>query len=150
VNIGLSANLSRQRTAYDFNPQQNQLFYNQNYNAELNLNIMKKYTLGGNFNYLVYRSETTDFNETIPLLNLYMSRFILKNNLGEIKLSGQNLLDQNVGVSQRADVNFIEQTITNNLGRFVMLSFTYRLNNKLNPMNNMGRPGGGMRMMRFN
>jgi hypothetical protein len=150
VNIGLSANLSRQRTAYDFNPQQNQLFFNQNYNAELNLNIMKKYTLGGNFNYLVYRSETTDFNETIPLLNLYVSRFILKNNLGEIKLSGQNLLDQNVGVSQRADVNFIEQTVTNNLGRFVMLSFTYRLNNKLNPMNNMGRPGGGMRMMRFN
>lgn len=149
VNIGLSANLSRQRTAYDFNPQQNQLFFNQNYNSELNVNFLKKFMIGGNFNYLVYRSETTDFNETIPLLNLYISRFILKNNLGEIRLSGQNLLDQNVGVSQRADVNFIEQTVTNNLGRFIMLSFTYKLNNKINPMNNMGRPGGGMRMMRF-
>lgn len=149
VNIGLSANLSRQRTAYDFNPQQNQLFFNQNYNSELNVNFLKKYMIGGNFNYLVYRSETTDFNETIPLLNLYISRFILKNNLGEIRLSGQNLLDQNVGVSQRADVNFIEQTVTNNLGRFIMLTFTYKLNNKMNPMNNMGRPGGGMRMMRF-
>lgn len=150
LNIGLSANLSRQRTAYDFNPQQNQLFFNQNYNSELNINFLKKYMLGGNFNYLVYRSETTDFNESIPLLNLYFSRFILKNNLGEIRLSGQNLLDQNVGVSQRADVNFIEQTVTNNLGRFIMLSFTYKLNNKLNPMNNMGRPGGGgVRMMRM-
>lgn len=143
VNIGLSANLSRQRTAYDFNPQQNQLFFNQNYNAELNVNFLKKYNIGGNFNYLVYRSETTDFNESIPLLNLYFSRFVLKNNMGEIKLTGQNLLDQNVGVSQRADVNFIEQTVTNNLGRFIMISFTYKLNNKLNPMNTMGRPGGG-------
>jgi hypothetical protein len=149
VNIGLSANLSRQRTAYDFNPQQNQLFFNQNYNSEFNINFLKKYMIGGNFNYLVYRSETTDFNETIPLLNLYFSRFVLKNNMGEIRLSGQNLLDQNVGVSQRADVNFIEQTVTNNLGRFIMLTFTYKLNNKLNPMGNMGRPGGGIRMMRF-
>jgi hypothetical protein len=150
LNIGLSANLSRQRTAYDFNPQQNQLFFNQSYNAELNINLLKNYTLGGSFNYLVYRSETTDFNESIPLLNLYISRFVLKNRKGEIRLSGQNLLDQNVGVSQRADVNFIEQTVTNNLGKFILLSFTYKLNNNLNSMNNMGRPGGGgIRMFRM-
>jgi hypothetical protein len=146
--IGLSANLSRQRTGYSFNPQQNQLFFNQSYNAEATVNLLKKYTIGGNFNYLVYRSETTDFSETIPLLNLSVSRFILKNNKGEIKLSGQNLLNQNVGVSQRADVNYVEQTVTNNLGRFVLLSFTYKLGS--NPMNNMPRPGGGgMRMIRM-
>lgn len=149
VNVGLSANLSRQRTAYDFSPEQNQLFFNQNYNAEANINFLKNYTVGGNFNYLFYKSETTDFRESIPVLNLSISRFILKNQKGEIKLSGQNLLNQNVGVSQRADVNFIEQTVTNNLGRFILLSFTYKLNNKLNPMNNMSRPGEGMRMIRM-
>ncbi|MFD2201292.1 TonB-dependent receptor [Shivajiella indica] len=149
VNVGLSGNWSRQRTAYDFNPQQNQLFFNQSYTSELNINFLKYYTFGGSFNYLIYRSETTDFNETIPLLNLYISRFVLKNRKGEIRLSGQNLLDQNVGVSQRADVNFIEQTVTNNLGKFILLSFTYKLNNNLNPMNNMGRPGGGVRMFRM-
>lgn len=150
VNFGLSANLSRQRTAYDFSPEQNQLFFNQNYNAEANINFLKNYTVGGNFNYLLYKSETTDFRESIPVLNLSISRFILKGQKGEIKLSGQNLFNQNVGVSQRADVNFIEQTVTNNLGRFILLSFTYKLNNNLNPMNNMPRPGGGgVRMIRM-
>ena len=150
VNIGLSANLSRQRTGYDFNPEQNQLFFNQNYNAEANVNFLKNYTITGNFNYLLYKSETTDFRESIPIFNLSLSRFVLKNQKGEIKLSGQNLLNQNVGVSQRADVNFIEQTVTNNLGRIIMLSFTYKLNNKMNPMNNMPRPGGGgVRMIRM-
>jgi hypothetical protein len=150
VNAGISGNIIRQRTTYDFNAQQNQLFFNQSYNAELNIQFLKNYTLGGNFNYLVYNSETTDFNESISLLNLYVSRFVLKNRKGEIRLSGQNLLDQDVGVSQRADVNFIEQTVTNNLGKFIQLSFTYKLNSNLNPMNNMGRHGGGgMRMFRM-
>lgn len=150
VNVGLSANFSRQSTSYDFNPQQNQLFFNQNFNAELGINFLQHYTLAGNFNYLVYKSRTTDFNESIPILNISFSRFVMKNRAGEIKLSGQNLLNQNVGVSQRADVNFIEQTVTNNLGRIVMLSLTYKLNSRLNPMNNLSSPGGGgMRMMRM-
>ena len=150
VLLGMGAILSRQNTGYSFNPQQNQRFFNQSYTVDATITFLTKYNLGGSFNYLVYRSQTTDFNETIPLLNLSVSRFILKNNKGEIKLSGQNLLNQNVGASQRADVNFVEQTVTNNLGRFVLLSFTYKLNNHLNPMNNMPRPGGGgMRTIRM-
>ncbi|SNS47750.1 Outer membrane protein beta-barrel family protein [Belliella buryatensis] len=151
VNFGFSSNISRQSTAYTFNAQQNQLFFNQNYNVELGLTFLEKYAFAANFNYLKFNSKTTDFNEAIPLLNISLSRFILKNNMGEIKLSGNNLLNQNIGVSQRADVNFIEQTVTNNLGRIIMLSFTYKLNSKLNPLNSMGRPGaaGPVRMIRM-
>jgi hypothetical protein len=149
VNLGLSANISRQNTSYAFNPMQNQLFLNQNYNAEIGLNFLDKYAASWNFNYLKFNSRTTDFDESIPLINLSFSRFVLKNNMGEIRLSGNNLLNQNIGVVQRADINFIEQTVTNNLGRFILLSFTYKLNSKLNPMNASGRPGGGMRMMQI-
>lgn len=149
VNLGLSGNVSRQRTSYTFNPEQNQLFFNQSYTADLGVNFLQKYAATAKFNYLKFNSRTTDFNESIPLFNLSLSRFILKNNMGEIRISGNNLLNQNIGVSQRADINYIEQTVTNNLGRFVMLSFTYKLNSKLNPMNALGRPGGAVRMMRF-
>jgi len=149
VNIGLSANTSRQETGYAFNPQQNQLFYNQSYSAEANINFLKQYMLGGNFNYLYFKNRTTGFEQSLPILNVYLSRFVMKNKKGEIRISGQNLLNQQVGVSQRADVNFIEQTVTNNLGRIVMVSFTYKLNNHLNQLGNMARPGGA-RMIRFN
>jgi hypothetical protein len=149
VNIGLTANISRQSTAYDFRQEQNQLFLNRSFGSDVGINFLRKYAVSSTFTYLSYTSRTTDFDESIPLLNLSFSRFVFKNNMGEIKLAGNNLLNQNIGVVQRADVNFIEQTVTNNLGRFVLLSFTYRLNNKLNPMGNMGRMGNGMRMMRM-
>lgn len=149
VNLGLSGNMSRQSTAYTFNPEQNQLFFNQSYTADLGVNFFNNYAATAKFNYLKFNSRTTDFNESIPLFNLSLSRFILKNNMGEIRLSGNNLFNQNIGVSQRADINYIEQTVTNNLGRVVMLSFTYKLNSKLNPMNALGRPSGALRMMGF-
>jgi hypothetical protein len=146
-NLGLSTNLSRQSTSYAFNTLQNQLFFNKTFTADIGVNFLKNYTFAGNFSYLSYTSKTTDFNQSLPLLNLSLSRFVLKNNKGEIKLSGQNLLNQNVGVSQRAEINFVEQTVTNNLGRFVMFSFLYKLNSNLNPMNNMQRRGAGSSQM---
>ncbi len=147
VNIGLSANLSRQSTSYDFNTLQNQLFFNKTFKSEVGINFLKNYTFAGSFSYLNFTSKTTDFNQSLPLLNLSMSRFLLKNQKGELKISGQNLLNQNLGVSQRAEVNFVEQIVTNNLGRFVMLSFVYKLNSNLNPMNNMQRRGAGSSQM---
>ena len=88
VNIGLSANTSRQETGYAFNPQQNQLFYNQSYSAEANINFLKQYMLGGNFNYLYFKNRTTGFEQSLPILNVYLSRFVMKNKKGEIRISG--------------------------------------------------------------
>ncbi|MCH7411632.1 TonB-dependent receptor family protein [Belliella sp. DSM 111904] len=141
INFGLAANISRQNTAYNFNPQQNQRFINQSYSTDLGLNFLQKYSFNTKYNLLRYNSQTSDFDESIPLLNISLSRFVLKNNMGEVKLSCDNLLNQNIGIAQRADVNFIEQTVTNNLGRFYMLSFTYKMNNKANPLGNIRRTG---------
>ena len=75
-----------------------------------------------------------------------MSRFLLKNNTGELKFSVNNLLDYSLSVNQTATANYLQQQVTNNLGRYFMVSFTYSLNKQLNPMGGM-RQGGGMRMM---
>ena len=63
---------------------------------------------------------------------------------GEIKLSVNILLDQALGVSQTAELNYIEQTMVNSLGRYFMISFIYALNKQLSPMNM--RRGGGIRI----
>lgn len=147
VTLDLSANLSHQQTMYEFDNQQDQVFFNKTYGAEFNLNFLKNYAFNTNFNYFIYNSQTTDFEETIPLLDISISRFILKNKTGELKLGVVNALDQNQSVTQTATANYYQQQVTNNLGRYFMLSFTYALNKQLNPMG-MRRPGGGgMRMM---
>lgn len=150
LTIDLSANLSHQVTTYDFN-QEDQTFFNKTYTAESNLTIRKNYQLNGSFNYLIYDSRTTNFNQSIPLLNLSVSRFLLKNNTGELRLGVNNLLDKNLSISQTATANYLQQERTNNLGRFLMVSFTYALNKQLNPMGGMRRGGvGPVRMIMTN
>lgn len=146
VIIDLSANLSHQETKYDFSTPDQQ-YFNQTYRSELNLNFFKNYAFNTTYEYLIYSSTTTDFRETIPFLNLSVSRFMLKNNAGELKLGVNNLLDQSNSVSQSSGENYIQQQTTNNLGRYYMFSFTYALNKHLNPMGGRGRRGGGGGMM---
>jgi hypothetical protein len=83
----------------------------------------------------------------MPLINLSISRFILKGNSGEVKFSVTNLLNKALGINQTSSVNYVEQIITNSLGRYFMISFTYALNKQLNPMG-MRRGGGMMRVIR--
>ena len=144
----LSADLDKQLTKYEFN-QPDQEYVNQTYNSEANLTFLKNYQFSGNLEYLVYNSKSTDFHQEIPLLNLSISRFILKNKAGELKFAVNNLLDKALGVNQTASVNYLERSTTNSLGRYLMVSFTYALNKQLNPMGM--RPGGGrggIRIMR--
>jgi len=145
LTVDLSANLSHQQTLYDFSTP-DQVYFNKTYVAETNLNFLKKYQFNGVFEYLIYNSETTDYNQTIPLLNLSLSRFVLKNNSGEIKVGVNNLLDKSLSVTQTASDNYLQQETTNNLGRYYMVSFTYAINKHLNPMGGR-RGGGGMRMI---
>jgi hypothetical protein len=148
LTLGLSANLSQNKTEYSFNTTQNQQYLNETYSSDLSINFLKNYSFNTTYDFYHYRSQTTGFDQTIPILNMSVSRFLLKNNVGELKLAVVNALDKSMGVSQTATSNYLQQETMNNLGRYYMISFTYALNKQLNPMGG-GRGGrrGGMRMM---
>jgi hypothetical protein len=133
VNLGLSADVSKQQTKYEFNERQNQVFINQTYTAEGNFTFPKGFSFNTDLDYLIYKSQTTDFKQEIPILNMSISKTFLKANAGELKFSVNNLLDQSIGASQQAQVNYLEQTVIRSLGRYFMLSFTYSLNKAMNP-----------------
>jgi outer membrane receptor protein involved in Fe transport len=142
------AMLSYQRTSYQFD-QPDQTYFNQTYLSEANLTIAKNYQLSADLNYLVYHSASTNFSQSLPMLNLSVSRFVLKNKSGEIKLTANNVLDKALGVNQTTSINYIERTTSNAIGRYFMVSFVYSLNKQLNPMNGRRRGGPGpVRIMR--
>jgi hypothetical protein len=144
--LSLSARLDRQLTAYEFQ-NNDQIFLNNNYTAETNVTVLKNYQLSGSFELLQYENKNNNYSQTIPLLNLSISRFMLKNKAGELKFAVNNLLDKALGVTQTANLNYIERQTTNSLGRIFMVSFTYALNKQLNPMG-MRRGGQMMRIIR--
>jgi hypothetical protein len=143
--IELSGARSRNATDYKSNETSNQLYYNNTYRTEGNLTFLKNYLLSSSFEFLVYDSRSTDFTQQVELWNISISRYVLKNKTGEVKVAVNNLLDNSFGISQTANINYVERTATNNLGRYFLLSFTYAINKQLNPM--AGRRSGGARMI---
>ncbi len=141
----LSATMNWQITAYEFSTLE-QAFLNQTYVAETSWRFLQHYRLDAGLRYMIYQGRTSDFDQTIPLLEVSFSRRFLRNNSGELSFSAYNLLDRELGVTQRADANFLEQQVTNSLGRYFLLNFTYSLNRHLNAMDGIGRGGGRMRM----
>ena len=145
-NLDLAAQLTEQLTRYSFD-QPNQKFINATYSADMNITVFRNYQLTSGLEYLNYRNRSTGYSQSIPLLNFSVSRFFLKNNSGELRISANNILDQVTGVSQTSSINYIERTSTNSLGRYYMLTFIYALNKQINPMG-MRRGGPMMRIIR--
>jgi len=142
IDINLEAIVVRQSTEYDFDAEASQLFFNKTYSGDVYYSFLRNYSLQLGMEYLVYESKSNDYKQEIPLLNISISRYILKAKSGEIKISVNNVLDKSIGITQQADVNYFERTVSNSLGRYVMISFVYSINKHLNPMSM--RPQRGM------
>ncbi len=73
-----------------------------------------------------YGLGTNDMNAVI--WNMAMAYKFLKNNAAEIKLSCDDILDQNNCFTQQTNELFRRKTIANVIGRHAMLTFTYNFN----------------------
>ena len=144
----LTAVVNQQLTAYEFSSLE-QAFLNQTYSAETSWHFLNHYRLNLGFRYQIYRGRTSAFDRDIPMLDFGFSRRFLRNQSGELRLTGFNLLDRDLGITQRVDANFIERQVTNSLGRYFLLTFTYSLNRQLNVFEegHRGFGGGRGRMM---
>src|SRR5690606_15612462 len=121
---------------------QDQDTYNQVFASQLNVTFLKNYRIAPNFSYSIYKSQTTDFNRNIPMLNMTISRFVLKQ-AGELKFGVYNFLDNSSNINQTVTDNYLQTAETaNNLGRYWLVSFAYNIGR------NPGGARGGVMMMR--
>ncbi|RYE28082.1 MAG: hypothetical protein EOP42_17850 [Sphingobacteriaceae bacterium] len=85
----------------------------------------KNWTLGYDLTKTIntgYQVNTNPF-----LINTYVERRFLKQNRATLRLSGFDLLKQNIGQSISSSSSSYTQTTTNRLSRYVLLSFNLRL-----------------------
>lgn len=64
----------------------------------------------------------------IPILRAEISHYFLKGKRGVLTLAGFDLLDKNTGIERISRMNYLMESRANVLGRYVMLTFKYRLN----------------------
>jgi hypothetical protein len=75
-----------------------------------------------------YTAESFDAPVSIPLIGAQVSYTFLKNNRGILTLQGVDLLNKNTGLQRISELNYLLERQSNIIGRYVMLSFKYRLN----------------------
>jgi hypothetical protein len=64
----------------------------------------------------------------VPLLGAQMSYFFMQNNRAALTLSAFDILNQNTGINRISELNYLRETRSNIIGRYIMLSFKYSLN----------------------
>jgi len=107
-------------------------FSSQNVFADFRYNLKQSMSFGLGANVNFYSEEQFGEAQTIPIVRASISKFVLKDQRGELKLSVFDLMNQNLGISRTENQNYIENSEIVSLARYFMLSFTYSF-----------KPGGG-------
>lgn len=144
LNISLNAGVNFYTANYSVQSAANTKYTTQQYGTDISWQLPKKLYLATDFNYYISTQYSDGYNANVPLWNASVSKQVLKFNRGEIKISANDILDQNTGVSRSTTQNYIEDKRTNSLRRFFLLSFTFSLSKT--GLNNAGK-GGGMRII---
>ena len=75
-----------------------------------------------------YSAQSFTKDITIPLMGAEVSYYFLKNKRGVLSLEGYDLLNKNTGISRVAELNYLSEVNSSTIGRYILLSFKYKLN----------------------
>lgn len=105
----------------------NNQFFNQNLKIRFNLIIGNGFIFNTDATYYSYSGLSSSFNQKYTLWNMAIAKKMFKNQTGEIRLSVFDLLKQNTSIQRNITTNYIEDTQSNVLQQYFMLSFSYNL-----------------------
>jgi hypothetical protein len=132
---------------------QNLNYFTQKFSAELTAYTNNGWLIAATFDYTYTNTHIQGYNASVPLLSPSIAKSLFKKKNGEIRLSTFDLLNANTYVNKTTSSSGYTASRTNTLSRYVMLTFTWNLNNfagsQQNKMpgmfNNFRRGGGGGR-----
>ena len=141
--VAVGGGVNWNNTKYSLQAEQNTNYFAYTANFDFNAYLPGGFTAGTDVDYTSNTGRADGFNTKFTLWNAYVSKSFLKNKRGEIKLSINDILNQNTGISRNSNANYIEDTRYTVLKRYAMLTFTY----SLSKFGGVGGAGGGPRIM---
>ncbi|MDR3094878.1 MAG: outer membrane beta-barrel protein [Bacteroidales bacterium] len=110
----------------EYSNKENTNYFNHRVGGDLYLQFPLGLILSSNINYNFYKGYGDNYNRDMILWGADISKQIFASKRGTVKLSVYDLLKQNSSYTRTTADNYIEDTHSNILGRFYMLSFLYR------------------------
>jgi hypothetical protein len=105
-----------------------QSYFTHMVNGDFTYVLPKGFSITTDFDLNMYTGRADGFNQKFFLWNASLAKELFKNKKGELRFSVNDILKQNVGINRVAQLNYIEDTRTNVLQRFFMVTFSYKLN----------------------
>jgi len=124
----MGGNINIASTSYSINTALNNTYTNYTGFAKINYRPVKNWNFFVSMDMTHYTSQSYDQPITIPLMKAEITRYIFANQRGAITLKGFDLLNKNRSILRTSQLNYFIEQQSNIIGRYVLLSFSYKLN----------------------
>jgi hypothetical protein len=104
-------------------------YYYQDLSLKLSWILPKGFVISNDLRHKLYTGLTDDFNDNYFLWSAYIGKKLLKDQSLEVKLSAFDILDQNKSISRTVTESYVEDSWTEVLKRYFMITITYNLKN---------------------
>jgi hypothetical protein len=103
-------------------------YYTHTYSVDFSITFPKNFILASDFDYYFNTGRADGYNLNVPLWNASVRKQVFKKKNGEIRVSVNDILNQNQSINRYADENYIQDTRSMVLRRYFLVTFLYSLN----------------------
>ena len=128
MDLKVGAEFSINNTSFSIEQDLNREYTKQQYFASADYNFANQLNVNTQFDYIVFSDDAFTSNQKLPLWNAAISYSFSEKKNSILKLVLIDLLNENVDIYRRSTTNYFEETTSQSLGRYIILSYTYKLN----------------------
>lgn len=126
INAGATIQLTD--AGYSLYKSLNNTYFDLSYFAELRFTPNEHWNFQASADVTNYNERSFNSSVSVPLIGAEANYYFMKNKRGTFTLSAFDLLNKNTGIQRMSELNYLRETHSNIIGRYVMFSFKYRLN----------------------
>lgn len=135
--IGAGGEVSLSSSRYSIQHQLNRKYHSYKAFSDLAYTPTKAWNFRVSADITSYDAQSFEQSITVPLLSAEVSYHFLANRRAVISVEGYDLLNRNTGLTRSSGFNYLREVQSNTIGRYLLLSFKYKLNS-------MGADSGGI------